>query len=823
MPTARSRSSRVTTPLLVAMILAANPGAVPAQEEGDERPIEARVDAVTIRRKLSYAAHLHQGRTRTIIHAIFSAWGPGTRWSENAVGRWIVANRGGIVVNGKAYDPLPGEPVKVVMATDGAWIASSPSAFLHSGSRFEDPEQAARLHADVMSFQTMAFGRAAPTRSPPRAGPRLDARQQGWYTSPGTRVVDLVAPATPGGGGSLALVGPAREQLELDVTLDREPPLVTRVVVTRNPDDPILRRSGFPPRFFVGATPVEFEVLLNEKMGSAPRVEIEQADGTVSQAALSEDRNPFYRFRWFPIAAPGGNGPAILRIMGDTQNQPPQFGADRAGNPIQPVDGFSVFPDGLVVDTLPPELRRTAQGNPGDVSLIPGQNEVLAGHEFPRSILAFVDDYDQPGDPNGGGSTSTQNAAGVDFRRIGDGSGAVAMKLFTPSGKEIPGTLTSRISALELFLPDIYDASLGIFPDRDQDGRADPEEGTYRVQLALVDEVGNSASQNLPFGVDATPIPVSALRVSIRPVFTTPFPNPPDPLPPSGQVAVRRLESIEVTSPDPQFDFTRSNVKVQSVGPNRFGFPRDLEGRLTRQADKLIFAIARDQDGDGKDDFENPPPGQFLPPGMVDPRLGKNDGFYRIVVDAFDRAGNPSTIDRQLVLDTTPPSVGSSFPMENTTMFAPLRIVDVALEDPKAVSGAEGAGIRLVSSSMNLRFLGNSRTPAQDIRALAFLHEPNSTDPTRPDFNPNDKFPKLLLELVNAAGVVTPLPADGSFDGVFQIDVVARDQAGNEAMGTTTFLYLSDQPPAPTPTPTPAPTPLPTPTPTPLRLALVRP
>jgi len=67
------------------------------------------------------------------------------------------------------------------------------------------------------------------------------------------------------------------------------------------------------------------------------------------------------------------------------------------------------------VDTLAPELRRTDQGEPGDISLIPGQNETLAGHEFPRSVLAFVEDYDQPRDPAGGGPFGTLEASGVDI------------------------------------------------------------------------------------------------------------------------------------------------------------------------------------------------------------------------------------------------------------------------------------------------------------------------------------------------------------------------------------------------------------------------
>lgn len=800
--------------MFLAALLAAGLGpAAPAAAQGDHPAdeVERKVDALTIRRKLNYAAWKSPGRTRAVANAILLYWSGATRYSENAAGEWIVANKGGVMVNGRAYDALPGSVVKVAMSRDGTWLASGDGVFLHSGQRFDDPELADQVQRDMLAFQTMAFGRSSPANQPLRAGPSLPPQTRpGLVTAPGTSVTRLIQQQPE---VEFALSDPNSQRLDLTVGLDTEAPFPTRVVVTRNPDDQVQRRSGFPPRFFVGGTAVEFEILMSERMAEPPRVEVEQADGTRVPANLSEDNNPFFRYRWFPFLSPGANGPARLEILGDTDNSPPEFGTDLAGNPIQPVEGFSIFSQGLVVDTLPPELRRTDGGDPGDISLIPGQDELLAGHEFPRSILAFVDDYDQPGDPSGGGPFSTQDASGVDFRRIGDGSGLVDMKLFTPSGQEILGTLSSRISALELFLPDVYDVSLGIFPDTDNDGRADPEEGTYRVQLSLVDEVGNSSSESRPFGLDATPIAASALRVAIRPILSDPFPNPPDPLPQDGSpVFVRRLDAVEVTSPDEQFSFTRSTVRVEQLIDRR-SFPRDLVGDVRREDDRLVFDIARDQDGDGQDDFENPPPGAFLPPGVTDPRLGRNDGLYRVVVDAFDRAGNPSTITRDFTLDTTPPMVGSAFPMENTTQTGPLRMVDVQLTDPQARSGADGSGIRLTASNIGLQFLGNEQTPAQPIRTLAFIHEPNPDDPTQPDFNPIDVNPRLLLEIIDEEGMVTSLPIDGSFDGVYQLDVVVRDRAGNEAMGTTTFNYIGIPPEDPEEMPEP----------TPIQLALVRP
>jgi hypothetical protein len=774
-------------PTALALTLALSPALA-----GD-RPLEERAEEASIRRHLGYTIFKSRGRTRGIAETILAFWRSGTRFSENATGQWIVANKGGVMVNGKAYDALPGAPTKVVMGSDGNWIASTPEAFMHSGNRFEDPETVAQVHQDVYAFQTIALGNAAPSKSPLRAGPNLAPRSQSFQAPRNMTVdrFDMPDQFQP-------FLAPNQASTSRNITLDTEPPFVRRVLITRHPEDQVQRRSGFPPRFFVGLAPVEFQILMSETMGTAPRVEVVQADGTRTPAALSQDQNPLYTFRWFPFASPEGNGPATLEVLGDTQNTPPQFGADQAGNVIPAQEDVGVFTGAVVVDTLPPELMRIDTTQPGSFRTIPGEDEVLSRDEFPRSVLAFVEDYDQPQDPGGVGPLTVQDASGVHFRRIGDGTGAMDMRVFKPDGSEIPGTLSSRINALELFLPDVYDPGVGIFQDRNQDGFAEPDEGTYRVQVDLVDEVGNTSSVTLPFGADTTPIAARALQVSVQPILSDPFPNPPDPLPEGGDVFVRRLDGVVIRSQDPDFSFPRSTVKVQSLAAGRFTVPQDLVGEFSRGDDFLRFDIARDQDGDGRDDFENPEPGQFLPPGMTDPRLGKNDGHYRVVVTARDQAGNESEIKRDIVLDTQPPEVGSAFPSTNTTQYAPLRMVDVQLTDPQNRAEEDGSGVRLTASQINLRFLGNDQTQAQDIRGLPFLHTPNPDDPTRPDFNPVDTSHRLLLELIDEQGNVTKLPDDGTFDGIYQIDVVVRDQAGNEAMGTTTFEYSSVKPEEPT-------------------------
>jgi hypothetical protein len=309
--------------------------------------------------------------------------------------------------------------------------------------------------------------------------------------------------------------------------------------------------------------------------------------------------------------------------------------------------------------------------------------------------------------------------------------------------------------------------------------------------------VGNASQMTATLGMDATPVPTRSIAVNVNPVFTTPFPNPVNPIGETG-TCVKKLQSVEVTSPDPDFNVDRSTARLLSYVAGPHTVPVVMKTTLTREADKLVLTVLADQNGDGQPDFENPAPGQYLPPGVVDPRFGRNDGLYVVEVTAYDKAGNVSTISREVKVDTTAPQVKDTFPRADVTLGPPLRFIDAIVIDPKPASGADPGGVNYDHFFVTCQFKGNSQTAAQTVHGVGFVHRPNSTDPTVPSFNPDDVYPKLLYEFTDTTGHVTPLPDTGKWDGVYEIQLTAYDNAGNEVTGSAAFTYSSTAPADPT-------------------------
>jgi hypothetical protein len=575
------------------------------------------------------------------------------------------------------------------------------------------------------------------------------------------------------------------EGLGVDVPVGRDtvPPRVVRLQLVTFPDDPARRQVHEAGNVFVGIGNVEVRVTVSEPMASPPRVQLRHTGGLLVEAGLTDaSANPLFVYRVFPVPSPDTNGPATLEITGQFDGQQPDWGYDRALNPLV----AHTQPRALLIDSQAPGLRRVDPRVPGQTRSIPAENQVLPASGFPREIMVFVDDYNRPDDGSFTGPNVARDlASGVDWNLAGS---LVTMRVFDPRGRQLPGMVVARQPALVLMLPDPYDPGAGVFTDTDGDGRADPIEGTYRIEVDLTDRVGNRSSANLSLGLDATPVAGSGISVSINPVFSQPFPNPSNPIPGSG-ACVRRLERVEIQGAGPDFDPARSTAKLSSRLGGPTSVPREVLTSLARVDGKLVLTVSRDQNGDGQDDFENPTPGPYLPPGEIDPRLGRNDGTYLVEVRAVDRAGNVAVITREFVLDTTSPRGEPSAPAAGVRLRGPLRVVDAFLDDPAASNGNAGTGIQLSASGIRLDFQGGAGRPAAQVPGIAFVHSPNSTDPTRPDYNPRDTRYKILFEILDGSGHPASLPVDGSADGVYLMTVRTADRAGNEATFATSFEY----------------------------------
>lgn len=667
-------------------------------------------------------------------------------------GRWIATDGEVVMVNGSVYHHRLGDRPWVVLTPDGQWAAGGSAGVLANGNFFPGDTLSSAMRQQLIN----ALPQAAAVLPAPVPAPAPSVRS--------------VAP-------SEVRVAVVDDRLDVPVVIDKTPPTVDRadLVLPGNRVVPL-----GTPNVFVGAQSVTIRLTMSEKMATAPKVRVQQPGFNALDLPLQSNTPTVFEYAFFPVTAAANNGPVKIEISG---------GTDEAGNPIQAGSPNTVFDKGLGVDTVPPDLLRIDLSQPGNFRTQPKENAVLPKNGFPKEILVLARDYNTPDDGTfAGENVATDQASGIDFDQAGLPGSNVQVKLFDPRGTEIKGVLAALApSGFRLLLPDVYDPANGVFPDTDSDGVADPIEGTYRIQVDLTDKAGNSTSQTLPFGEDTTPLPATAVAVSIRPVFSTPFPNPANPIGATG-TAVKKLDRVEVTSADPMWDVAKSNAELLSTVVN--GSPKPVKVTVTREGKTIILTVDPDQDGNGQPDWENPAPGQFLPPGTVDPRFGRNDGVYIIRVHARDTAGNQSTIEREILLDTTAPDKPTStFPTNAQKIAGDLRIVDATLTDPKAASGRDGSGIQLEFSQINLRFLGNQTTPAQFIRGIVFVHKPNDSDPTQPDFNPNDHFPKILYQIVNTHNDSISLPRDGSFDGVYELKVQVRDRAGNEASGITSFEY----------------------------------
>ncbi|MBI4863357.1 MAG: Ig-like domain repeat protein [Candidatus Riflebacteria bacterium] len=668
-------------------------------------------------------------------------------------GRWIATDGEIVLVDGQLHPrPLGGGFWATI--TDDNWAAGGTTGVLANGN----------FHPGASLAQALKEQLLAKSR-------------------PASSLVLLPAPSVPGN---------AAEPTSVDIIRDTVPPTPLKVELVLHPNDP--SRTVVVPagsNVFVGYEPVGIRVTMSERMGTAPKVMISQPNFQALEASLTDgSKNPIFEYQFFPIGGPANNGPVKLQALGKNEGNLPAYGCDEAGNPISPDDPNATIGKALSVDTVPPDTRRVDISQPGQFRMQPPENAVLPRHGFPKEILVLVADYNQPDDGTfTGPNVATDMASGVDFNQADVTGNKISVKLFDPRGRQIQGMLVpSEPMALRLLLPNVYDPAAGVFPDTDSDGVADPIEGTYRVQVDLIDKVGNASSKTLPFGADVTPPRSAGVAVTIKPVFTTPFVNPVNPIADTG-TAIKKLDRVEITSPDADFDPLRSTAKLMSqvLGPGTV--PKPMRTTLTREGRTIIVTVDRDQDGDGNPDFENPPTGQYVPPGDVDPRYGKNDGNYVVEVTAFDKAGNSSTITKEILLDTTSPKVGTTFPAAGAKLGPEVRIVDAILTDPKAASQQQGSGVRVEASSILLRFLGNTQTPPQVIKGITFFHYPNDSDPTRPDYNPDDHHPKILFEIVDGNGDSTPLPKDGSYDGVYHLEVAVKDRAGNEASGVTSFTY----------------------------------
>ncbi|MBI2943442.1 MAG: T9SS type A sorting domain-containing protein [Candidatus Wallbacteria bacterium] len=281
-------------------------------------------------------------------------------------------------------------------------------------------------------------------------------------------------------------------------------------------------------------------------------------------------------------------------------------------------------------------------------------------------------------------------------------------------------------------------------------------DGTYRIRVIAVDKVRNrSESFSSTFVFDTTPIVPNDSNV---------LPNPKDgacvnaTTIPGGAAA----PTITVRLTDPQVDLARSTMVVRDF----CRIPPTVPGTLDVVApDTLRF--------------------RFAQPLATD---GRQDGVYNIGVTLQDIAGNVSQeFNRSFRYDTLTPSVAGTYPTSNSAVSGPLRAVDALLSDPRFDNCRERCGIDRTGSTTGLQLLlviPNPNTNRNRNQPLPF----KITGTLR--FISVGNLDKVLLELVGPDLASNGLRTDGTDDGVYRLEAVAVDGAGNKSpLTSATFFY----------------------------------
>ena len=277
------------------------------------------------------------------------------------------------------------------------------------------------------------------------------------------------------------------------------------------------------------------------------------------------------------------------------------------------------------------------------------------------------------------------------------------------------------------------------------------QDGTYRMVIVAVDNVGNRRLIVRTFSLDRSPVAAPSID------------NDPDcgsfvnVLPQVGGV-----QAITARIMDPTIDLVATSIAV--VNSNGDTIP-------TTKGITLPDTIAV---------FPTPPI----------PLDGSGDGRYDVLVDLIDVAGNPSPqVTCTFTFDTTPPSIAIPDPADGACVRDPLRRVQVALADPPSLLSTSifSAGIDLDRTRMEVRLV----TPSFPNPTF-----PGTLVPARQTFRTTSggTIEAVLLEFLDSQDRVRSLAADGSEDGVYRIETLAVDRAGNARTHLSTFSYDTQEP-----------------------------
>lgn len=277
------------------------------------------------------------------------------------------------------------------------------------------------------------------------------------------------------------------------------------------------------------------------------------------------------------------------------------------------------------------------------------------------------------------------------------------------------------------------------------------QDGAYRLLVEVQDNVGNRREIVRTFFLDRTP--VAAPSIEHDPEcgsFVSVFPE------------VTGQQGVTATILDPTLDAAASAIRLVNSNGDGVAITQTILPPTTLAA---------------------------LPtPPLTDD--GSMDDRYTVLLDLVDLAGNPTPqVTCTFTYDTTPPSLALPFPTTGACVRDPLRLVQVAVADPPSLLSTS-----IFSSGVDL--------DRSEIRV--FLQEPVFPNTTRPDTElpakvsyrttPGTTIEAVLAEFTDSEHRVRSLARDGSEDGIYRIETLTVDRAGNARTHLSTFSYDTQEP-----------------------------
>ena len=515
---------------------------------------------------------------------------------------------------------------------------------------------------------------------------------------------------------------------------DKRAPAVKDIRINQSKverDRPLFVRSG---------DTVQVRILVDEKLIIPPRCYITQQGSFGVELGLTEVINEGLEFEYQYVVLPSSDGSldgaAEVVVVG---------GRDSAGNHISPE--FRE-PKAFYVDSLPPVLMRNFV-TPADGSVV---------KTAPTPLRLVMQEHPKTKDLGSGPNPF-----------------ASSIKAFGPLESTPSRSINGRVEVFDPRTFDFYPSASEMI-----------ENGTYLFEVRMLDHAGNSFLETIVLQLD-TEIPSSNLILNR-------FPEPGAffnalSLPQKNGLPFFSLAVEPSLTPELVLSSTRSVALNLLNKPQKY----KLSNPAVISSSSVEFSFLEKFNTSGGD-----------------------DGVIVIQTEIQDLAGNFSDVDTfSYIYDTLPPKVmdGLNFPVpedfsledlrspaHGSIVNGPLRIISAPVYEPQAPNTFFGSGIRT-------EVLSNSSTPTTTI-SLELIQPLGSQSPGvitsgkikfKGDLTQDAPFyggpsiSRVLYELgVNPSSLEpSGLPTDGSFDGLYKMEVIPVDESLNIGQ-TSTSLFLYD-------------------------------